>query len=126
MEEARELGRKGGKASGEARRKKKFFKEAFEELLSMPLKNEKMKKNLNALGFKVTKSTTVKMAVAAAMVKEAYMGNVKAFVAIRDTIGERQIEEQDSGTTNPDYEAEELRKALLTRSIQGIDDDDEV
>lgn len=96
VDEARELGKKGGKASGEARRKKKLFREAFEDLLSMPVKNKKMVKNLEVLGMKVTKQTKVKMAVAAAMVVEAYKGNVKAFIAIRDTIGENQLDKAPS------------------------------
>ncbi len=96
VDEARELGKKGGKASGESRRKKKLFREAFDELLSMPLTNEKMIKNLTSLDVKVTRQTKVKMAVAAAMVKEAYSGNVKAFLAIRDTIGENQVDKLSS------------------------------
>ena len=96
VDEARELGKKGGKASGEARRKKKLFREAFDELLSMPVKNEQMVKNLQALGLKVTKQTKVKTAVAAAMVVQAYKGNVKAYLAIRDTIGEDQVDKTPS------------------------------
>lgn len=92
VNEARELGQKGGKASGEARRKKKLFREAFDDLLSMPVKNEKVKKALESFGMKVTKQTKLKSAVAAAMVVEACKGNVKAFIAIRDTIGENQVD----------------------------------
>ena len=44
--ELREITQKGGKASGEARRKKKALREEMEELLSITLKNEKLIQNL--------------------------------------------------------------------------------
>lgn len=42
-ERTRELAKKGGKASGEARRKRKQFKDSLEVLLTMPIDKGKMK-----------------------------------------------------------------------------------
>lgn len=84
--EARERGKNGGKASGEARRRKKALKEEFEILLSMPLADKALQDNLSALGVKVNGSMTIQTALTAAMIQQAASGNVKAFTAIRDTI----------------------------------------
>ena len=73
-EEARERGRKGGLASGEARRKIKTLKE---ELLLI-LEDEEVQKS-----------------VAVALIQEAQSGNVKAFGMLRDTIGERPVERSE-------------------------------
>ncbi len=100
-EEAAKNGSKGGKASGAARREKKLFRETLEDLLDLPVKNEKMKKNLTDLGLIVTNRTKVKTAIAAGMVRQAYLGNVKAFTAIRDMIGEAPGEEEVGNS--PDY-----------------------
>ena len=72
-EEARERGRKGGLASGEARRKRKTLKE---ELLLMLSDGDIQEK------------------ISIALINEAINGNnagsvTKAFEVIRDTIGER-------------------------------------
>lgn len=48
-EEARELGRRGGVASGEARRKKKYFKEIYAEMLADEYKIEKEGKTVTGL-----------------------------------------------------------------------------
>ncbi len=49
-EEAREKGRRGGKASGEARRRRKALKESMEILLNMP-PGDKDKAELIKAGF---------------------------------------------------------------------------
>lgn len=48
-EEARELGRRGGVASGEARRKKKYFKEIYAEVLADEYQIEKEGKTVTGL-----------------------------------------------------------------------------
>ena len=58
-DEARERGQNGGKASGEARRRKKALKEEFEILLSMPLADKALQDNLSALGVRVNGSMTI-------------------------------------------------------------------
>lgn len=123
--------KKGGKNSAESRRQKKLFREALEELLSMPVTNEGMKKNLAALGIAANRQTKMKTALAAAMIKEAYNGNVKAFIAIRDTLGEKPEENINlSGDLAVDIpkniqglSLEELR-ALCQEAEDGTEGDD--
>ena len=67
-EEARKNGKKGGIASGEARRKRKTLKEELLLLLSKGNTQEKM---------------------SLAMIEKAMKGDTKAFEVIRDSIGEK-------------------------------------
>lgn len=89
--EAREKGRKGGVASGEARRKKRDLRETLETLLKSTLKDEEIVSKFEEFGFK--KGMTMQDAISAAMIQQAVKGNVKAFVAIRDTIAPTKEEE---------------------------------
>lgn len=75
--EARELGRKGGIASGEARRAKKTMREMLDYLLEKEIENKKT-------GEKVT----CQEAMLSAMIKKAIGGDVKACQFVRDTSGE--------------------------------------
>lgn len=70
-EEQREIARKGGIASGKARRERKTLRE---ELLLLLEKGDTQEK------------------ISLAMIKEALDGNTKAFEVIRDTIGEKPID----------------------------------
>lgn len=91
-EEAKKRGSKGGKASVKARRERKAMKEQLEILLKLPLKNEKLKKQIADLG--VNKSDIDnQMAMTIALYQEAMRGNTKAYELIRDTIGEKPIEQ---------------------------------
>lgn len=68
--------RAGGKASGEARRRKKLMREAFEELLSRDYHDQ---------AGNVLDGTS---ALAAKVFKQAMDGDLKAFEIIRDTTGQ--------------------------------------
>ena len=96
-EEAREIGRKGGIASGETRRRKKTLREQMEMLLSLPVKDETTKDFIESLGID-SEEVNNALAITLSMYQEALKGNTKAFELIRDTIGEKptdrlQIEE---------------------------------
>lgn len=91
-EEASKNGRKGGKASGEARRRKKLFKEQINLLLSLPLQDPKAKKQLEALGID-TDNIDNQMAMVISMWQKAIKGDVQAFNTLRDTAGEKPKEE---------------------------------
>ena len=94
-DEAVKNGKKGGKASGAARRKKKAMREEFEELLSLTLTNPKLIQNLEGLGIPVKKDTTIQTAILAAMIHQAAKGNVKAYREIRETVNEKTDAPQD-------------------------------
>ena len=97
-EEARERGRKGGLASGEARRKRKTLKE---ELLLMLSEGE------------------TQQSVTLALIEKAMSGDTKAFEVIRDTIGEKPADKVETKQTVLDmskFSTEEL-KAMLDDDI---------
>ena len=73
---ARKAGSNGGKKSGEVRRKRRALREEFELLLSGDITDKKGKK-MNA-----------QTAMATAMLYEAIGGNVRAYLAIKDTLGD--------------------------------------
>lgn len=76
--EARENGKKGGVASGKARRKKANLKKAFETILQAEVASPNVKKKLEELGF----DSTNEMALAMVMMQKAMKGNVRAFEQI--------------------------------------------
>lgn len=78
--EVRENGKKGGIASGEARRNKKLLRECLEILL------EKEMKGKNGETITGAEALTTKLFA------EAMKGNVKAFEVIRDTAGQKPVE----------------------------------
>lgn len=78
QEEARELGKKGGIASGKARKEKRQLKDELELLMQ----------NISKDG------RTYQELISTALVKEALKGNTKAYEIIRDTLGQKPIEVQ--------------------------------
>ena len=93
--EAREKGRKGGVASGKARRKKKALRESMEALLVSTLKDDELIEKFAKFGFK--KGMTMQEAIAAAMISQAAKGSVKAYVAIKDTVEPKDGEAESGG-----------------------------
>ena len=83
--EASERGRKGGLASGEARRKRKTLKE---ELLLMLSEGE------------------TQQSVTLALIEKAMSGDTKAFEVIRDTIGEKPVDKVMIADVEPSVIAE--------------------
>lgn len=74
-EEQREIARKGGIASGEARRKRKTLKEELLALLSEGDIQEK---------------------ISLAILEKARQGDTKAYEVIRDTVGEKPIDKLEA------------------------------
>jgi hypothetical protein len=90
-EQRRENGRKGGIASGEAKRRKKAMRERLEVLLELPLKSGKSAdldsiKNLAAIK---GKNITVQDAIMLAQIQKAMKGDTTAAAFVRDTVGEK-------------------------------------
>ena len=83
--EARDRGRKGGLASGEARRKRKTLKE---ELLLMLAEGD------------------TQQSVTLALIEKAMAGDTKAFEVIRDTIGEKPVDKVMIADVEPSVIAE--------------------
>ena len=85
--------RKGGKKSGEVRRKRKAMKEQMEMLLTLPFKQKQQLKFIKNLGIE-TESIDNQMALIVAMYEKALEGNVQAFHTIRE------ITQDDKSTNN--------------------------
>lgn len=87
-EEARELGRKGGKKSGEVRAAKKTMRETLSLLLDLPLKSGDLKdlEKIKSLAGLSGQNVTVQTALLLAQLKKALAGDNKAFSAIIEII----------------------------------------
>lgn len=119
-EEARELGRKGGIASGKARRRKADLKRAFNTILKADAANENISKQLEALGFEATNE----MALAMVMMQKAMKGNVKAFEQIArlvaiDTKDSLDRKEQRERITAIQLENERRKEQLDSNVAEG-------
>ena len=89
-EEAKERGAKGGKASGEARRAKKTLRELVELFGELGV-NADTRKIMKKLGIP-EELMTRKMQPVVALFNKANKGDVGAFNAIRDIIGEKPVD----------------------------------
>jgi hypothetical protein len=92
--EARSRGRKGGIASGKARREKKLFRETLETLLSMPMKDGKDVSIDDIKSFASIKgqNISVQEAILIAQIQKAMKGDTRAAEYVRDSIGEKPTE----------------------------------
>ena len=90
-DEQREIAKKGGKASGEARRRKKTMKESLEVLLSMGIEAGKIidVEDLEAFPQLKGKNITVNDAIMVKQVQKALKGDQKAAEFVRDSIGQK-------------------------------------
>lgn len=84
-EQARERGRKGGLASAKARAEKKQLKELLELALSQPSEIVDGEDNYTA--------------ITAALVNKAIQGDTKAYEVIRDTLGQKPVEQAQMDLT---------------------------
>ena len=79
-EQQKKIASKGGKASQEARKRRKTLKEELQVLLEMADEQ----------------GNTPQKKMSFAMIKEAVNGNVRAFETIRDTIGQKPIDKVEN------------------------------
>lgn len=89
-EEQREIAIKGGKASGEARRKNRNMKECLKMLLSLDVKSPKAREQLKALGID-NEEMTNEMALMVSMLNKALKGDKGCAEFIRDTSGQQIV-----------------------------------
>lgn len=97
-EEAVKNGKKGGIASGQARRERKTFREGLLYLLSTPCEDRP--------------GSTQQDAILASLIQKALTGDVRAIETIRDTIGEKPVEKVANVTPDPDVVAS-VERALF-------------
>lgn len=107
-DEAREIGRLGGIASGQARRERKRLRECLEEALALETEFD-------------GQTMSNAEAIAASMVREARNGSVRAFVEVRNTVGEKPVEKVI--TNELSQEEFEKAKAEIDRILFGEDEE---
>ena len=91
-EKAVENGRKGGVASGEARRRKRDLRLALELLLEKEYTDKKGKVMTGA------------EAITTKLFEQAMKGNVKAFETIRSTVGQDPVQKVEQVNIDAEYE----------------------
>lgn len=94
-EELREMTRKGGIASGEARRRKKTMREALEMMLYHTKLNEQTKQMLKAEGVSDVEDMNHQMVITRSLIAKAESGDVQAYNAICSMIGEKPAEKME-------------------------------
>jgi hypothetical protein len=93
-EEAREMGRKGGRASGEARRRKKSLREAAELYLSLPVSDKRAWNKLAKDGV-APEDVDNQMAIIAGLSIKAAKGDAKAAKVLFDLLGDQSKTEDE-------------------------------
>lgn len=105
--EQREYARKGGRKSGEVRRKRKAMKEQMEILLSLPFKQSEALDFMKDLGIEEDNLDN-QMALIVAMYGKALKGDVQAFNTIREVVqDEKTVKDEDRVQIINDLPSEE-------------------
>lgn len=107
QEEAREMGRKGGRASGIARRRKRSLREAADLYLSLPVSDRKSWDNIARKGVD-PEDIDNQMAMIVGLTHAAIEGDAKAAKIIVDLIGEQPMQTNDAPV-----EPDPLTKSLM-------------
>ena len=116
VSEQRKIQSAGGKASGEARRRKSDFRKTLNMLLTAEIDSEEWKPVLEALGVECTLESALNMA----MIKEGLAGNVKAYEAVARYAGQ-------SSKADSDLEEQAAKIQLMQaqkEKVQKIDPED--
>jgi PBSX family phage terminase large subunit len=87
IEEVKKNAAKGGKKSGETRRKKRDFAKSLNQMLDIKVKSNSIIKNLDELGID-SKNATLETAALAGVVAAAHKGNVQAYYALKEAVDE--------------------------------------
>ncbi len=117
-DEARELGKKGGIASGKARRKKANLKRTMETLLKMDVPDSKLKDKLIEMGIDPSMEQGLTLSVLLAAMQS---GDHQAFRTIRETIQQTTTladrREQKARTEKIQAEAELMKQDELGADV---------
>ena len=106
--EQRKIRQAGGRKSGETRRRKKALKSLMNDLLSGDIVNDEIYNRTIDMG---CNDPTYGAAVVAAMVRQAALGDTKAFNAIVDLIGE--------GSSGERVKLQKKQVALQEKKLSG-------
>ena len=95
-EEQREIAIKGGKASGESRRKRKLLKDSMNVLLNLPVRNTRDYNALVKMGIPIEDIDNSQLVVLA-LFNQAKKGDIAAIKELRNLIGEDGKENESAG-----------------------------
>ena len=109
-EERRELAKKAGKASGQARRRKADFRKTVNLLLTAEVDNEEWKPVLESLGIECTLESALLMA----QIKMALAGDTQAAKFVAQYSGQSARAEEDLENKKADTELIKARKEAIT------------
>lgn len=109
-EERRELAKKAGKASGQARRRKADFRKTLNLLLTAEIDNEEWKPVLESLGVECTLESALLMA----QIKMALAGDTQAAKFVAQYAGQSARAEEDLENKKADTELIKARKEAIT------------
>lgn len=107
--ELREISSKGGKKSGETRRRKANFRKTLNKLLTAEIDNDEWKPVLEALGMECTLET----AMLAAQIKAAMNGDTKAAYFVAQYAGQ-------NGQTSADDKEQRYRTERMAADAEKI------
>ncbi len=110
VSEQRKIQSAGGKASGEARRRKADFRKTLNMLLTAEIDSEEWKPVLEALGVECTLESALLMA----QIKEAMQGNTKAATFVAKYSGQSPEPEENRRNREADTELKKARKQAVT------------
>lgn len=120
-DEQRKIQKKGGIASGKARRKKANLKRTMEELLKMDLPDSKLKQQLVAIGIDPSMEQGLALSV---LLKAINKGNHQAFETIQKTIQQtttlQDRQEQKARIAKLQAETEKIKKEEEEQSSAGL------
>lgn len=108
--ERRELARIAGKASGKSRRRKAALRDTMNRLLTMQVDVTGLSEVLLADGGESTYEEVISMA----MIEQAMAGNVKAYQAIMQTVGQTVKSDSDLENQQADTELKRAKKQAVT------------
>ena len=120
--ELREMTKKGGIASGKARRKKADLKKAFETILQADVASPMIKKQLEEFGFEATNE----MALAMVMMQKAMKGNVRAFEQISKLTATDAKDSLDKKEQRERIRALQLENRKKDNALSEFDDSNRV
>lgn len=115
-EEQRKIAIMGGKASGEARKKKKHMREIAQALLAHDMTEDQIEDVLGTAKDLLDGDKSVAAVLTARMIQEAAQGNYKAFETLRDTAGYKP---KDEVAVEGITEADRLLLAKIDRRQSG-------
>ena len=108
-EELQAIGHKGGVNSGKVRRERASAREAADMLLSLPLSNEEMLRQLETVGLPEGEKVNNMLATVTALMLKGWSGDANAIKILLELVGEGPTQNINANITN---DTSELRDIL--------------